>query len=59
LQQHWAKIEVPSDPVAKAKLQERLAKRFPVDLFNALRQMLDPKGVMSNNVIDVLFGNVK
>ena len=58
LHQHWAKIEVPSDPAAIAQLQERLAKRFPVDLFNALRRILDPKGVMSNNIINALFGEV-
>lgn len=59
LQQHWAKIEVPTDPAAISMLRKRLATRFPVELFNDFRRILDPKGIMSNRFIDALFGQMK
>lgn len=54
--QHWAKIEVPQDPDQAHRLRARLRARFPVALFNDLRALLDPKGVLSNDFIDHLFG---
>lgn len=51
--EHWAKIEAHQlDPGAAAA---RLAARFPVDQFNAARAQLDPKNILSNDVVDVLF----
>eukprot|EP00252_Welwitschia_mirabilis_P014337 TRINITY_DN31509_c0_g1_i1.p1 TRINITY_DN31509_c0_g1~~TRINITY_DN31509_c0_g1_i1.p1 ORF type:complete len:620 (-),score=105.95 TRINITY_DN31509_c0_g1_i1:157-2016(-) len=53
--EHWAKIEVPDDEAELAWLHERFARRFPVDLFNKLRKELDPKQILSNDVLDKLF----
>lgn len=51
--EHWAKIEAHRlDGKAAAA---RLSARFPVDRFNAARAELDPKNVMANDVVDVLF----
>jgi L-galactono-1,4-lactone dehydrogenase len=51
--EHWAKIEAHRlDPEAA---RARLAARFPVDRFNAARAALDPKNIMANDVINVLF----
>lgn len=38
-----------------AKLRGRLAARFPVAQFNAARRVLDPKNILANDIVDVLF----
>uniref|UniRef100_UPI00315B4042 L-galactono-1,4-lactone dehydrogenase n=1 Tax=synthetic construct TaxID=32630 RepID=UPI00315B4042 len=54
--EHWAKIEVPEDPEELEALRERLRKRYPgVDKFNKARRELDPKNILSNDMIDSLF----
>ena len=53
--EHWAKIELPDDPAARAAMRARLRARFPVEAFNAARRELDPKNVLANDVIDGLF----
>lgn len=53
--EHWAKIEVPKDKTELEALQERLKKRFPVDSYNKARTELDPKRILSNNVLEKLF----
>ena len=35
-------------------LQSRLAARYPVARFAAARKQLDPKGILSNNLVDTL-----
>ncbi len=30
--EHWAKIELPSDPAALAELQRRIQRRYPVQV---------------------------
>eukprot|EP00597_Dinobryon_sp_UTEXLB2267_P011642 CAMPEP_0170132252 /NCGR_PEP_ID=MMETSP0020_2-20130122/23753_1 /TAXON_ID=98059 /ORGANISM="Dinobryon sp., Strain UTEXLB2267" /LENGTH=495 /DNA_ID=CAMNT_0010367523 /DNA_START=279 /DNA_END=1763 /DNA_ORIENTATION=+ len=58
---HWAKIELPADdsPTYKDNLKEmkeRLKTRgVPVDEFNRWRRLLDPNGILSNQLIDTLF----
>ena len=37
------------------KMRSELRKRFDVDKFNAARKQLDPKGILSNHLIDTLF----
>jgi L-galactono-1,4-lactone dehydrogenase len=56
--QHWAKIEVPSNGEAATALRARLAGRFPVGAFNDARRILDPKGVLANDFITHLFGDL-
>ena len=53
---HWAKTEplylVPED---LERIRRRVAKRYPVEQFNAARRKLDPKNILSNDLIDALF----
>ncbi|XP_074276778.1 L-galactono-1,4-lactone dehydrogenase, mitochondrial [Silene latifolia] len=53
--EHWAKIEIPKDKDEVADLQARLGKRFPVDAYNKARRELDPKKILSNNMLEKLF----
>lgn len=54
--EHWAKIEavhlVPED---QDRIRMRIAQRYPVAKFNLARQRLDPKNILSNHIIDLLF----
>ncbi|EDQ86918.1 uncharacterized protein MONBRDRAFT_38173 [Monosiga brevicollis MX1] len=52
---HWAKLEIPSEAAALARLRARLRARFDVDAFNRARHKLDPHGVLSNDFIRALF----
>ncbi len=54
--EHWAKVEVPGrDGEGMARLQQRMAERYPVQQFNDARARLDPKNILSNEIIDGLF----
>merc|ERR1712216_1065027 len=58
---HWAKIELPREDdvdyfLNVMKMKRRLKEKYPVDEFNQARKQLDPKGVLSNNMMDTLFG---
>ena len=52
--EHWAKIEVPSDPRELAGLRARLAARYPLAAFSALRERVDPNNVLGNELVDTL-----
>ena len=53
---HWAKVEVVNlVPEDKDIVRRRIAARFPVKEFNRARLSLDPKGILSNHIIDDLF----
>ena len=57
---HWAKIELPRTNRADSMLQvtrlrRRLRERFDIKSFNDARAHLDPRGVLSNRVVDILF----
>jgi len=49
---HWAKLEV--DRMGKESARKLLADRFPVAKFNAARDQLDPKNILSNDMMDVV-----
>ena len=56
---HWAKLEVPRssltgqlDEVKMDQIRKRLSAKFPLELFNAYRAMLDPKNILANQWID-------
>lgn len=64
---HWAKIEVPgvthprlpsqseNDQIRiRDDMRQSLQKRYPVDLVRAVRKQLDPRGICSNPVMDLL-----
>ncbi len=38
-------------------MKERIKAKFPVEEFNAYRKVLDPKGILSNKLIDSLFND--
>jgi len=53
---HWAKIEMPHTQDQAAQIRSKLAECFPVDEFNRARRECDPKRILSNDLIDALFG---
>lgn len=63
---HWAKIELPpsDDSVGDSceltetlKMRQMVRNKFDVDRFNKARLELDPKGILSNRLIETLFDN--
>jgi len=50
-------LQVPKDKDELAALQARLRNRFPVDAYNKARKELDPNRILSNNMLDPIFGN--
>jgi len=52
--QHWAKIELPDDPADAEVVRHRLRARFPIDELNAARRELDPRNILSNELLDGL-----
>lgn len=59
---HWAKIELPSgsnkNSCELSKTQELrrvIRQRYDVARFNKARRMLDPKGILSNDLINTVF----
>jgi L-galactono-1,4-lactone dehydrogenase len=64
-QAHWAKIEPPTqesvgdrliDTDEVSYLQRHLQKKYPVKEFNQYRDALDPRRILSNELIETLFG---
>ena len=64
-QVHWAKIEAPAQDTAADKaryekevkaLRERIAAKYPVKEFNDYRNALDPRRILSNELIETIFG---
>lgn len=53
---HGAKLEMPNTVWKLVDLQLFLQQRFPVYQFNKARQLLDPKNLLSNHLIDSIFG---
>ncbi|OSX79435.1 hypothetical protein BU14_0077s0055 [Porphyra umbilicalis] len=54
--EHWAKIEPPADADEAAALTARVARRYPVAAFTALRDEYDPQRLLSNELLDAIFG---
>jgi L-galactono-1,4-lactone dehydrogenase len=50
---HWAKLEV--DRMGKEGARKLLSDRYPVAKFNAARDQLDPKNILSNDMMDAVF----
>lgn len=44
--------------VQRTPLQARVASRYPVQQFNEYRRALDPRGILSNDFINAVFGDV-
>jgi L-galactono-1,4-lactone dehydrogenase len=53
---HWAKLEIPSTISKLIDLRLFLEQRYPIQQFNQLRGMYDPKNILSNPLIDTILG---
>jgi len=58
---HWAKLEIPRAGQAewegrRDRLLRRVRARYPVEAFNAARKEVDPKGILSNSIVNAVFG---
>ena len=53
--EHWAKVEYPSTAEEAALLHSRLADKYPLEAFNAIRSLFDPKGVLGNELTKTIF----
>jgi L-galactono-1,4-lactone dehydrogenase len=55
-QVHWAKIEIPmKEENVLEVMRRRVQARYPIRVYNAYRQALDPKDVLTNDMIHRLF----
>jgi hypothetical protein len=54
---HWAKIELPDDPDARADARRAVENRYDLSGFRASRASYDPKGVLGNDMIEGLVGD--
>ncbi|CAK9003673.1 4-lactone dehydrogenase, partial [Durusdinium trenchii] len=53
---HWAKIEAPRSMAERKSLREALAAKYPLQEFRALRDKLDPKGILTNELLESILG---
>jgi len=55
---HWGKIDLAFHEGAERlqALRQQMKKRFDVDSFLAARKQLDPKGILSNKLVETTFG---
>ena len=56
--EHWAKIE-PAELNKRdlTLLQRRLGNRYPMAAFHSFRKQLDPKGILTNEFVDLVLAN--
>ena len=53
---HWAKLETPRSVWDLVDLQLHYAQRYPLELFHQLRDILDPKRILSTPLLDMALG---
>lgn len=54
---HWAKLELPNSSEDLHALKEQLRAKYPVHYFNYARCILDPTNLLSNDLVNTLFGD--
>lgn len=54
---HWAKLEQPRSIWKLVDLQILLQNKYPVDAFNQLRSIYDPKNIMANQLMNMALGD--
>ena len=54
---HWAKLEQPTSIWKLVDLQLLLQSKYPVDSFNRLRSIYDPKNIMANQLMNMVLGD--
>lgn len=52
--EHWAKIEMPVSDEERVALQLRMADKYPLEAFKAVRSLFDPKGILSTDLMRTL-----
>lgn len=55
--EHWAKIEMPTNVDDMARLQTRMGNKYPLEAFNVLRQLFDPKEILCNPLMQVVMNS--
>ena len=53
---HWAKLEKPKSVSKAVDLKLLYQDRFPVTEFNRARALFDPKNILSNPLLNQVFG---
>jgi L-galactono-1,4-lactone dehydrogenase len=53
---HWAKLERPSSLWQLVDLQLFLQSRYPLELFNTVREAFDPKNILTSPLLNLVFG---
>ncbi|CAN8077155.1 unnamed protein product [Agarophyton chilense] len=54
--EHWAKIEMPQAIEEKEMLRARTHQKFPVQAFVAICDIMDPYGILRNELMDSILG---
>jgi L-galactono-1,4-lactone dehydrogenase len=54
---HWAKLELPKSLWSLVDLQGELGRRYPLQLFKRARKMLDPKDILGNPLLNLVFAS--
>lgn len=49
---HWAKIELPGTEKDRDIMRQRLKTLYQIDEFRKIKQALDPKAILNNNLMD-------
>ncbi|CAJ1966910.1 unnamed protein product [Cylindrotheca closterium] len=53
---HWAKLEEPRSVTKAVDMKMIYQDRYPVTEFNRARALFDPKNILSNKLLDLVFG---
>lgn len=53
--EHWAKFEKEETEICQKNLQERIRSRLDIDGFLKMKKELDPKGTLSNDLVESIF----
>jgi L-galactono-1,4-lactone dehydrogenase len=56
---HWAKLEQPKSIWKLVDMQILLQSKYPLDAFNRLRSIYDPKNIMANKLLNMVLGDPK
>ena len=56
---HWAKLEKPASLWKLVDLRMHYETRLPIGKFNAARAFYDPKNIMANDLLNLVFGTPK
>ena len=52
---HWGKLEMPNSLQDRVRLQELIKSRYPTDKFTSARKIYDPKNILGNDLMDLIF----